>query len=79
MKFSSYSVVPEGSRRMCGAVPTSFIARPLMRFLSSASLRKRRSRIVYVHVPKTGGTSMWASLTRAFPVACLLSEHFAPI
>ena len=41
--------------------------RPLTRFLSSASLRKRRSRIVYVHVPKTGGTSMWASLTRAFP------------
>jgi hypothetical protein len=40
--------------------------RPLTRFLSSASLRKRRSRIVYVHVPKTGGTSMWASLTRAF-------------
>ena len=41
--------------------------RPLTRFLSSASLRKRRSKIVYVHVPKTGGTSMWASLTRAFP------------
>lgn len=41
--------------------------KPLTRFLSSASLRKRRSRIVYVHVPKTGGTSMWASLTRAFP------------
>lgn len=40
---------------------------PLMRYLASASLRKRRSRIVYVHVPKTGGTSMWASLTRAFP------------
>ncbi|HMD64486.1 MAG TPA: hypothetical protein VKF83_11010 [Stellaceae bacterium] len=41
--------------------------RPLTRFLSSTSLRKRRSTIVYVHVPKTGGTSMWASLTRAFP------------
>jgi hypothetical protein len=41
--------------------------RPLTRFLSSASLRKRRSRVIYVHVPKTGGTSMWASLTRAFP------------
>jgi Sulfotransferase family len=41
--------------------------RPLIRFLCSASLRKRRSRIIYVHVPKTGGTSMWASLTRAFP------------
>lgn len=41
--------------------------RPLIRFLCSASLRKRRSKIVYVHVPKTGGTSMWASLTRAFP------------
>lgn len=41
--------------------------RPLTRFLSSAALRKRQSRIVYVHVPKTGGTSMWASLTRAFP------------
>ena len=41
--------------------------RPLIRFLASASLRKRCSRIVYVHVPKTGGTSMWASLTRAFP------------
>jgi hypothetical protein len=40
---------------------------PLMRFLSSASLRKRRAKIVYVHVPKTGGTSMWAALTRAFP------------
>jgi Sulfotransferase family len=40
---------------------------PLIRFLRSASLRKRRSKIVYVHVPKTGGTSMWASLTRAFP------------
>jgi hypothetical protein len=41
--------------------------RPLIRFLCSASLRKRHSKIVYVHVPKTGGTSMWASLTRAFP------------
>ena len=41
--------------------------RPLTRFLSSASLRKRRCRIVYVHLPKTGGTSMWASLTRGFP------------
>jgi Sulfotransferase family len=41
--------------------------RPLMRFLHSAALRKRRSKIIYVHVPKTGGTSMWASLTRAFP------------
>jgi hypothetical protein len=41
--------------------------RPLTRFLSSASPRRRRSRIVYVHVPKTGGTSMWASLTQAFP------------
>ena len=41
--------------------------KPLIRFLSSALLRKRRSRIVYVHVPKTGGTSMWASLTRTFP------------
>jgi Sulfotransferase family len=41
--------------------------RPLIRFLHSASLRKRRSKIIYVHVPKTGGTSMWASLTRAFP------------
>jgi hypothetical protein len=39
----------------------------LTRFLSSAVLRKRRSKIVYVHIPKTGGTSMWASLTRAFP------------
>ena len=41
--------------------------RPLIRFLYSASLRKRRSKIIYVHVPKTGGTAMWASLTRAFP------------
>lgn len=41
--------------------------KPLIRFLCSASLRRRRSKIVYVHVPKTGGTSMWASLTRAFP------------
>lgn len=41
--------------------------KPLIRFLGSASLRKRHSKIVYVHVPKTGGTSMWASLTRAFP------------
>jgi hypothetical protein len=41
--------------------------RPLMRFLSSASLRRRRSKIIYIHLPKTGGTSMWASLTRAFP------------
>jgi Sulfotransferase family len=41
--------------------------RPLVRFLQSSSLRRRRSKIVYVHVPKTGGTSMWASLTRAFP------------
>lgn len=40
---------------------------PVIHFLDSASLRKRRSRIVYVHVPKTGGTSMWASLIRAFP------------
>ncbi len=41
--------------------------KPLERFLCSASLRKRESKIVYVHVPKTGGTSMWASLTKAFP------------
>jgi hypothetical protein len=41
--------------------------RPLIWFLRSASLRRRQSKIVYVHVPKTGGTSMWASLTRAFP------------
>jgi hypothetical protein len=40
---------------------------PVIRFLRSASLRKRRSRIVYVHVPKTGGTSMWASLCKSFP------------
>jgi hypothetical protein len=40
---------------------------PVIRYLRSASFRKRRSRIVYVHVPKTGGTSMWVSLARAFP------------
>lgn len=47
--------------------PDAIYCGPLDRFLSSASLRKRRSKIIYVHVPKTGGTSMWASLTRAFP------------
>jgi hypothetical protein len=41
--------------------------RPVILFLHSASLRKRRSRIVYVHVPKTAGTSMWLSLITAFP------------
>jgi len=41
--------------------------RPLVRYLASARLRRRHSKIVYVHVPKTGGTSMWASLTKAFP------------
>jgi hypothetical protein len=41
--------------------------RPLVRYLCSTSLRRRHSKIVYVHVPKTGGTSMWASLTKAFP------------
>jgi hypothetical protein len=40
---------------------------PVFRYLRSSSLKKRDAKIVYVHVPKTGGTSMWAALTRAFP------------
>lgn len=44
-----------------------FYCKAVTRFLHSASLRKRRSRIVYVHVPKTGGTSMWHSLRKALP------------
>jgi hypothetical protein len=41
--------------------------KPLIRFLCSRNLRKRRSKLIYVHVPKTGGTSMWAALTKALP------------
>jgi hypothetical protein len=40
---------------------------PVFRYLRSSSLKKRDAKIVYVHVPKTGGTSMWAALTRGFP------------
>ena len=41
--------------------------KPLIRFLCSRNLRKRRSKLIYVHVPKTGGTSMWTALTKALP------------
>jgi len=41
--------------------------RPVDRFIRSASLRKRKSKIIYVHVPKAGGTSMWTALSAAFP------------
>jgi hypothetical protein len=40
---------------------------PVIRFLHSSSLKKRDAKIIYVHVPNTGGTAMWAALTRAFP------------
>jgi Sulfotransferase family len=50
---------------------------PVIRYLHSASFRKRRSRIVYVHVPKTGGTSMWVSLARAFPSHVFYSSSHA--
>jgi Sulfotransferase family len=50
---------------------------PVIRYLRSASFRKRRSRIVYVHVPKTGGTSMWVSLARAFPSHAYYGSSYA--
>jgi hypothetical protein len=50
---------------------------PVIRYLRSASFRKRRSRIVYVHVPKTGGTSMWVSLARAFPSHVYYASSYA--
>ena len=50
---------------------------PVIRYLRSASFRKRRSRIVYVHVPKTGGTSMWVSLARALPSHVYYASSYA--
>jgi hypothetical protein len=37
------------------------------RYLRSAELRKRKTKICYVHVPKAAGTSMWNALRKQFP------------
>lgn len=36
------------------------------RYLRSRALKQRKSTIYYVHLPKTGGTSMWSALTNTF-------------
>jgi len=39
----------------------------LRRFLQSKALRRRTSHIWYIHLPKAAGTSMWQSVSQAFP------------
>jgi hypothetical protein len=41
--------------------------RDVERYLSSRRLKRRPSTLYYVHVPKTGGTSVWAGLRGQFP------------
>jgi len=49
----------------------------LRRFLQSKRLRRRASRIWYIHLPKAAGTSMWRSLSRAFPARIYYSSTTA--
>ena len=41
--------------------------RPVDHYLHSAELRKRKTKICYVHVPKAAGTSMWNALRKQLP------------
>ena len=40
---------------------------PLRNYIQSRRIKRRAGTIYYVHVPKTGGTSMWQVLRRTFP------------
>lgn len=40
---------------------------PLQRYLNSRRLKRRRGTIYLLHIPKTGGTSFWSLLSRAYP------------
>ena len=53
--------------------------RKLEQYLDSARLRKRKSKIIYVHVPKAGGTSMWSALRAQFPSHVYYSDTKAAL
>jgi hypothetical protein len=60
--------------RHCPTITTVKHCRALKIHLLSSYLRKRQSRLIYVHLPKTGGKSMFDVLTKAFPSAAYYSN-----